>query len=237
MSCVRTYQSFLDKAKWDLYSNSWIVRETESNATLKSLEIAFQGDFISLDKSSYSGLYGAIKKKMTSKIEDRDCDGFAFLCPEKDGNVSPQIIVATELKSASYPGHFMLAYRQIVYTYFKIHNVLSLCKGYSCLGHTFVGVIVCRPPESQYITEADAREKICITEAPDIQFIDRMYKACLRHTGITIPLDGGGHVFKNLSLDPDFKQQKLHLYLHLTEASDDTHSTLDLHNVLKGIRP
>lgn len=236
MSDISNYQSFFDKAQWSSYSKSWTVHETDTNATLTSLDIVFPGDLVSLDKSSYQGIYGSICKKLTSKFEDLDCDGFAFMCPQKSEDISQQVIIAVELKSASYEKHFMRAYRQLIYTYIKIHNLLSFCQGYSCLNHTLIGIIACHPPKAKYLSEASARRISGDSTPLDIIFIDKMYQASQQRACITIPLQQV-HCLQQLQLDANLQQQKLHLYLHLTEKDDDSHSTLDLQDILNRIRP
>lgn len=235
-NCFSPYFQFFDKAQWSKHTNSWKVDETDCNASLKSLEISFQGDLFALDKSSYKGIYGALKRQLTSKLDDKDCDGFAFHCVPKGETSLEKLIIAVELKSSSYSSHFMDAYKQLVYTYLKMHNLLSWCNGYDCLEHMLIGVIACHPPTDKYLEDFNARQMLGEKRKSDITFIDKMYQASLVGACKSIPL-AKIHLLNELSLDAKLQKQRLHLYLHFTENSTDSHSTLDLRKVLNGIRP
>lgn len=230
------YRQVLNQASWnDGWGESWAIAEDDACASFKHLDLSFKGDLLTLEKSSYKQIYGKINNQLTSKIEDLDCDGFAFyLSGEDEGK---KAIVAVELKSGFDSNDLVHAYKQVVYTYLKIHSLLSLCDGYNCLDYTFVGVIACHPPKDVELYVAKITELKNSGKLPkDIRFMDTMYQANSKCACKSITLSQV-HFLEDFPLHPDLQQQKLHLYLHLTEASDDTHSTLDLHNVLKGIRP
>lgn len=218
-----SFRQILDKGIWsNPPAGVWNIRESDPQASFCSLDITFQGDLLALDKASYQGV------KISAKILDRDCDGFAFYHSVLKG--CKKTIIAVELKSGF--NRLNYACEQLVYTYLKMHSLLSRCDGYNCLDYIFLGVIACHPPKDKYISLLNNRKNA----GESLSFKDEVYQASLVPTCKSIALSQV-HFLEGFHLPPDLQQQKLHLYLHLTDKVDDVHSTLNLRNVLEGIGP
>lgn len=234
-TCFSSFCQILDKGIWSSpLHQTWNISESNTNASFRSLDITFQGALLALDKASYQGIYGAVNTKISTKIEDRDCDGFAVygVGAGEDERVQ-KAIVAVEMKSSFDSYDLMKAYKQLVYTYLKMHSLLSFCDGYHCLEYKIIGVIACHPPkdEGKYLASIHARKNSGENVLPDLRFMDTMYQANSAGSCHMIPLSKVSFL-QNLPLHPDLRNKTLHLYLHLTSGVNDVHSVLALDNLV-----
>lgn len=82
MSLSNSFTTIFDKAISNgharIYNNKWVVEEHEQNATMTHLEVTADGKFLGFDQSLVKGVKDTTAK-MSSKLDDKDCDGIAFL--------------------------------------------------------------------------------------------------------------------------------------------------------------
>lgn len=130
MSLSNTFTTIFDKAinngHAQEYNNKWIVDEHEQNATMTHLEVIADGKFLGFDQNLVKGVKDTTTK-MSSKLEDKDCDGIAFF----NDNSKKEHLVFAELKSSFDVGRIAGAFRQITMSFIKMHAWLSLCKDYN----------------------------------------------------------------------------------------------------------
>lgn len=127
-----SFSIFFDKTKTDCTygyccneDNKWTISETKKDAKLKQLTIQKENTF-------FIGFNQAITKSMnicrhSSNFEDKECDGFSFL--KEKGNIVGLLFV--ELKSKYASNKIEDSIKQMLFSFFKMHCMLSLCEGYS----------------------------------------------------------------------------------------------------------
>lgn len=98
MSLSKTFTTIFDKAISNghahEYNNKWVVEEHGQSATMTHLEVTADGKFLGFDQSLVKGVKDTTSK-MSSKLDDKDCDGIAFL----NDNSKKEHLVFAELKS------------------------------------------------------------------------------------------------------------------------------------------
>ena len=82
MALSNTFTTIFDKAinNGDAheYENKWVVIEHGKDATMTHLEVNATGDFLGFNHDLVKGVKDTTTK-MSSKLDDKDCDGIAFL--------------------------------------------------------------------------------------------------------------------------------------------------------------
>lgn len=130
MALNNTFTTMFDKAISNghahEYKNKWVVVEHENNATMNHLEVNATGDFLGFDHDLVKGVKDTTTR-MSSKLDDKDCDGIAFL----NDNSEQEHLVFAELKSNFDIQKITGAFHQITMSFVKMHAWLSLCKDYS----------------------------------------------------------------------------------------------------------
>lgn len=127
-----SFSIFFDKTKTDRTygyccneDNKWTIYETEKDAKLKQLTIQKKDTlFIGFNEEITKSI--SICKR-SSNFEDKECDGFSFL-KEKDKIVG---LLFVELKSKYARNKIEDSIKQMLFSFLKIHSMLSLCEGYS----------------------------------------------------------------------------------------------------------
>lgn len=98
MSLSNTFTTIFDKAinngHAHEYNNKWVVEEHGQSATMTHLEVTADGKFLGFDQNLVKGIKDTTSK-MSSKLDDKDCDGIAFL----NDNSKKEHLVFAELKS------------------------------------------------------------------------------------------------------------------------------------------
>lgn len=130
MSLSNTFTTIFDKAinngHAHEYDNKWVVEEHGQSATMTHLEVTADGKFLGFDQSLVKGVKDTTSK-MSSKLDDKDCDGIAFL----NDNSKKEHLVFAELKSGFDVQRITGAFHQITMSFIKMHAWLSLCKDYN----------------------------------------------------------------------------------------------------------
>ena len=129
MALSDTFTTLFDKARGNGHAhgckNTWAVVEHEQNATMTRLEVNAAGDFLGFDHDLVKGVKDTTTK-MSSTLEDKDCDGIAFL----NDNSNQEHLVFAELKSNFDVQKITGVFHQITMSFVKMHAWLSLCKDY-----------------------------------------------------------------------------------------------------------
>ena len=130
MALSNTFIAIFDKAISNGHAreceNKWVVVENGKDATLTHLEVNALGDFLGFDHDLVKGVKDTTTK-MSSNLEDKDCDGIAFL----NDNSKQEHLVFAELKSNFDVQKITGAFHQITMSFIKMHAWLSLCKDYN----------------------------------------------------------------------------------------------------------
>ncbi len=103
--------------------------------------------FTSFSNSLVKGMKD-ITVTRSSHLLDCDCDGIAF---ELESDSVSEGIILAELKSRFCSQHLIKAYKQVVFSFLKMHAMLSICKDYSsdALAVHFIAACQCFENEEQ----------------------------------------------------------------------------------------
>lgn len=127
MALSNTFITIYDKALANGHAheckNTWDVVEHGKDATMTHLEVNAIGVFWGFDQALVKGVKDTTTK-MSSSLEDKDCDGIAFLTD----NSEQEHLVFAELKSNFDIQKITGAFHQITMSFLKMHVWLSLCK-------------------------------------------------------------------------------------------------------------
>ena len=139
MALSNTFTTIFDKAISNghahEFDNKWVVVEHGKDATMTHLEVNAHGKFLGFDQDLVKGVKDTTCK-MSSNLDDKDCDGIAFL----NDNSKNEHLVFAELKSGFDVQKITGAFHQITMSFVKMHAWLSLCKDYD-LGKTKIHFI------------------------------------------------------------------------------------------------
>lgn len=124
----------------------WNVHENDKQATLKDLHIIGNAvDFVGFNENLTRSMPDLTYKRST-KFEDKDCDGVAFVC-----SATNEGLLFVELKSKYGTSQVSNAIKQMCFAFLKIHAMLSLCRGYTLdeMEITFCVATKCAVNESE----------------------------------------------------------------------------------------
>lgn len=202
--------------------SDWDIIESDSQSTFTGLRIQYPGcSFHVVSQAVYKDM-PCLTTKLSSFLQDCDCDGIAFT--EKEGKMW---VVLAELKSTLDSTDILKAYKQIVFSYLKIHSLLSLCDGFSAFTEwNLLGIIACRPPKDNYQKTQLDLLYLNMSESnsakPDVRCMLRLYKERKLKTSF-----GNIPFLKRFPLDENLKGMSFTLCLHTAAQYADSTSTLD----------
>lgn len=106
---VTIFDKAIDNGHAHEYENKWVVVEYGKDATLTHLEVNATGGFLGFDHDLVKGVKD-ITSKMSSNLDDKDCDGIAFLSDDSN----QEHLVFAELKSNFDVQKITNAFHQII---------------------------------------------------------------------------------------------------------------------------
>lgn len=116
------------------------IREKDQQATFTKLNVECDGAKFGWVANEFYAGWKSVTENLSSKLQDSDCDGAFFLCDEND-----QSLWLVELKSTFDTRKVEDAFRQALFTYFKLQMAFSICNSVdvkACPLHFLVG---CKP--------------------------------------------------------------------------------------------
>lgn len=226
MSLSNTFTTIFDKAinngHAQEYNNKWIVDEHEQNATMTHLEVIADGKFLGFDQNLVKGVKDTTTK-MSSKLEDKDCDGIAFF----NDNSKKEHIVFAELKSSFDVGRIAGAFRQITMSFIKMHAWLSLCKDYNLseIQVHFITACKCCKDNNQ-----EDSVRLRISQAQQLgknTFETKFLKPLLDNHNIKVKLSSFGDI-KKLPFHDCISEKEVNMYLQLTANFQDSQTSITI---------
>lgn len=211
-----------DKGHAALSTDLWVVKEHEMSATMKCLEVRAKGSFLGFDHDLVKGMPD-ITTKLSSKLEDKDCDGIAFLY---DTNGKENIVFA-ELKSNFDIKKITDAFHQILMSFLKMHSWLSLCENYNLedvIVH-FVVACKCFRDENQ---ESNVLQRISQAQQLgkntfEAKFLNRL----LKDKYIMESMSSFGDI-QNLPFHNSIRNKEVCMHLQLTQSPSDSNTSMAL---------
>lgn len=226
MALNNTFTTMFDKSIGNghahEYKNKWVVVEHENNATMNRLEVNATGDFLGFDHDLVKGVKDTTAR-MSSKLEDKDCDGIAFL----NDHSRQEHLVFAELKSNFDVQKITGAFHQITMSFVKMHAWLSLCKGYSLdeIKVHFITACKCYKDKDQ-----EDNVRLRISQAQQLgneTFETKFLKPLLDKNNIKVKLSSFGDIQK-LPFHDCISEKEICMYLQLTENPSDSQTSVTI---------
>lgn len=225
MNVFDSFKIVFNKCSVSISNDKWQVNESNQHASFKTLIVQNIGnDFYSFNNATYKDM-ACITQKRSSILEDRDCDGVALT--EIDGKT---VFILSELKSSIDSCDILNAYKQIVFTFLKLHMMLSLCQDYNFCDWNIIGIIACLPPKDEnqktnlYLEYLNIEER---TVKPDVKLLVRL----LFESKIVVDL-GSIHFLKSMSLNDQLKRLKISLCLKTADSVETSSTILELSQIV-----
>ena len=203
-------------------TDKWVVVEHEKSATMARLEIESQGAFLGFDHDLVKGATD-ITSNMSSKLDDKDCDGIAFFT-DKSGN---EHIVFAELKSGFDVGKITGAFHQITMSFVKMHAWLSLCRHYDLEKVKIHFITACKCFKGK---DQEDNVMLRISQAQQMDkdsFEARLLKPLLQNHNIEIKMTTLGDIQK-LPFNDVIGNKEVAMYLQLTDNPNDSQTRVNL---------
>ena len=226
MALSNTFIAIFDKAISNGHAreceNKWVVVENGKDATLTHLEVNALGDFLGFDHDLVKGVKDTTTK-MSSNLEDKDCDGIAFL----SDNSKQEHLVFAELKSNFDVQKITGAFHQITMSFIKMHAWLSLCKDYNLdkIKVHFITACKCCKDRDQ-----EDNVRLRISQAQQLSndtFETKFLKPLLDKNNIKVKLSSFGDIQK-LPFHDCICEKEVCMYLQLTENPSDSQTSVTI---------
>lgn len=224
MALSNTFTTIFDKAiahgHAHEYEGTWVVEEHQEGATMTHLEVNANGKFLGFDHDLVKGVKDTTTK-MSSKLEDKDCDGIAFF---NDSSKKEHLVFA-ELKSGFDIQKITGAFHQITMSFVKMHAWLSLCKDYD-LGKIkihFITACKCCKDKDQ-----EDNVRLRISQAQQLgrdTFETKFLKPLLDKKNINVKLSAFGDIQK-LPFHDSIYNEEITMYLQLTDEPTDSQASV-----------
>lgn len=221
-SFIEIFDKSIERGNAQKFNNGWVVEEHEGDATMTQLNINAQGRFLGFNHDLVKGVKDNTTK-MSSILEDKDCDGIAFLTD----NSQQEHLIFAELKSNFDINKIACAFHQITMSFIKMHAWLSLCKHYNLenLKIHFIVACKCYKNEEQEenimhrISETQQLERKC--------FESKFLSPLLKKHNIKVKLSS----FKDIEKRPfhdNINNKEITMYLQLTERPTHSQTAVSL---------
>lgn len=126
------------------------VEELEEKApTFHHLYVCDDGAQMDMFDTEYVANFKNTTENITPVLHDKKCDGVIFIKGHDD---TPHMVFA-ELKSSPITCQLEKAFKQTIHTFFKYHQLLSMCKNYNITETTLDFVIACHAMEAEKLSE------------------------------------------------------------------------------------
>lgn len=226
MALSNTFTIIFDKAIGNGHAHAckdqWVVIEHENGATMTHLEVNATGDFLGFDHNLVKGVKDTTTK-MSSNLEDKDCDGIAFL----NDNSKQEHLVFVELKSNFDIQKITGAFHQIAMSFVKMHAWLSLCKDYNLdkIKVHFITACKCCKDKDQ-----EDNVRLRISQAQQLgkdTFETKFLKPLLDKNNIKVKLSSFGDIQK-LPFHDCISKKEVWMYLQLTKTPSDSQTSVTI---------
>lgn len=216
-SFIRLYDKTQCKAAESV--DKWIVVEHDSQATMTHLEVNAEGKFLGFNQDLVKEVKDTTTK-MSSKLEDKDCDGIAFL---QDLSQQEHLIFV-ELKSNFDTQKIKNAFYQIIISFIKMHAWLSVCKHYNPHNIRIHFIVACKRCKD------DANIMLRIAESQqlgEVSFETKFLKPLLQKHIIKVKLSNFRFI-QQLPFNDCINEKEVIMYLQVTDNPEDSQTNVSL---------
>ena len=168
---MEPYESLLQiySIRKDCHSQHIDVCEVDehegADATFHHLYIEDKGAQMEKFDTEYVKGFKNTTENITPILKDSNCDSVVFL-KGNDGNLH---VVFAELKSKHTADNLRKAFNQVIFTFFKYHQLLSVCEGYDLSNISMDFVLACHAAEinDEAETYSDVQNEQILHEASE----------------------------------------------------------------------
>lgn len=145
-----SYKQLFDKLIVTTSVGTWSIFETDPGSTFNKVDlIAPNLSFENYDSKGFLAKPNIFDENVTTKLQNSDCDGFSIAEDDKGS----KFIFLTELKSKYNTDNLEKAYRQLIFSFLKAYELLSLCRGFDLDEFDVMMFICCHNAEKDKLTE------------------------------------------------------------------------------------
>lgn len=217
MSVINSIQSIFNKINIEVTTDNWTVTEIDSGASFNNLHIEnFGMNFNIINNNIYQSMPN-ITTDISSKLRDLDCDGVAFT------EINDQkYIILSELKSKYDTNKLSKAYKQIIFTFLKLHMLFSICKEYNINDYKIIGIIACKPVTEEQKTSIE--HNLLWSEN---QFLNNLYY----HNKSECTVENIDFL-RTCNLHKNIATKRFTIFLQTASDIDDNEANIDLSNII-----
>ncbi len=226
MTLSNIFTTFFDKAcnhgDAHEFRNKWIVEEHDKDATMTHLEVNAPGCFLGFNHQLVKGVKDTTSR-MSSVLEDKDCDGIAFLFDDSQ----QEHLIFAELKSNFDVQKITGAFHQITMSFVKMHAWLSLCKDYDLDKIKVHFITACKCCKNK---DQEDNVSLRISQARQLgkdTFETKFLRPLLKDNSIRVKLSSFNDIQK-LPFHNNICEKEVYMHLQLTQTPLDSQTSVTI---------
>ena len=231
MSVCQSFLDLFNKTARTSFANKTICTDffvvdecnpNQSSVPLTTLQVKQIGsNFTSFNDKLVKNMKD-ITTKRSCFLLDKDCDGVAFV-----SNNNSEGLILVELKSRFNIQHIEEAFKQMTFSYLKLHAMFSLCKDYTidALSIKFVAACQCFEDNNQRDFVYNELNKVGML--PNPTFNGRFLRKLIDNKTMVVKLGSITNIWK-IPLSNYLIDKQLTLSLQFTQAYGDASA---IHNL------
>lgn len=203
------------------------IEEHDKCASFHHLYIQNAGAQLRKFDTNYVKDFKNSTENISSVLKDSNCDGVVFI----KGKDEKLHFVFTELKSKQTADNLKKAFKQVIFTFIKYHQLLSICSDYDISNITIDFVLSCHAADNNEYAETylDVQsEQILIADAPTKQFVADMLPVLMNNKSYSFKLKDvdilNSYPFNQYIIE---KSIKMHLATSITSTDDNATITFN----------
>lgn len=222
MSIISSFGELYDKTLNPAFANfttsigTFEVNEHDPMASITQLRVEMTGAvFASFNYMLVKGM-GDITERRSSQLEDRDCDGVTFM-----SNHGHNGLIFSELKSNFSTQKLFEAYRQMTYSFLKMHAMLSLCKDYTLEDTSLHFIAACQCFEDKDQEDGIYNRLSKVEQTDKTTFVGKFLRRLIEKHDVTVRF-GEVTAMWNLPLNQVLADKEITLSLQVTNNYGDS---------------
>jgi hypothetical protein len=196
----------------------WRVHENSKQAKLTDLDVkCADADLVGFNENLTRSMPDLTYKRST-KFEDKDCDGVAFVC-----SATNEGLLFVELKSKYGTSQVSDAIKQMCFSFLKMHAMLSLCSEYALnkTEITFCVATKCAANESEdaKVVEFIGQTTLLEEQKAYGKFLQNLFSKGYDNVSFNNLFK---YLYINLPLHDAIKNKKIKVHLVTSSTPNDT---------------
>lgn len=132
MGTIEAFNHNFDKKASKVHSGVWKVSEADAGTHFRYITFLKEGrDFFPIN-THFIEAEKFVHFDTGSNLRDKNCDGACLWYEVSDSGNETEVLMMVDLKSKFSMSELRDAFMQTLYSYLRLHMVMSLCRGYDC---------------------------------------------------------------------------------------------------------